>query len=250
MNDRTSLRFELFGAWCAPIFSVLTVIGFLGFGHFYHPAAADLSPKQLAGFYAEHQTAVELGMSLFCLATAFLTVYSVQLGLWLWRAEGRSPLMALSQMFAGFGIVMLIFISCCLWIGAAYRADTANPDVVVALNDAAWFGFLVGWVILSLQMAVTAAITLAGHNGEPLVPRWVAWAAVVGAIALATANGCAFTKTGTFAWDGLWGFYIPMVIWGLWLDGYALVMRAEIKRRMRSGAATAAVGAPSVLAGV
>jgi hypothetical protein len=58
----------------------------------------------------------------------------------------------------------------------------------------------------------------------------VAWASLVGAVALATANGCAFTKTGTFAWDGLLGYYLPMIIWGLWLDGHAWFVRKEIRR--------------------
>lgn len=234
MKESVSLRYELFGAWCAPIFSALTLVGFLGLAHFYDPAPADLPPADMAAFWAERKTAVALGLSLFCVATAFLAVYSVQLGLWLWRMEGRSPLMAISQMFGGFGVVMLIFISNCLWLGAAYRADVADPDIVHALNDAAWFGFLVGWVMLAFQMAATAAIT---WHDTGVIPRWATIASIIGALALVTANGCAFTKDGTFAWDGLLGYYVPMAIWGLWLDGYALLMRAEIKRRMQVGTA-------------
>jgi hypothetical protein len=88
---------------------------------------------------------VELGMSISCVATAFLAVFTVALSLALARIEGRSPLLAVSQLLGGLGVVLLIFISCCLWIGAAYRAGVAAPDVTVGLNDAAWFGFLVGW---------------------------------------------------------------------------------------------------------
>lgn len=239
LSERASLRHELFGAWCAPIFTVLTAIGFLGFAHFYDPAAASLAPADPSAFYAERQFGVELGMSLFCLATAFLTVFCIQLGLWLWRMEGRSPLLSLAQMLGGFGVVLLIFISCCLWIGAAYRSGDADPDVTVALNDAAWFGFLVGWVMLSLQMAATAAITLQHRGPDPLVPRWVGWLSVAGAVALVTANGCAFTKTGPFAWDGALGYYLPMAIWGTWLDGHAWIMRKEIRRRMAPQEASA-----------
>jgi len=239
VKERWSIRYELFGAWCAPIFSVLTVIGFLGFAHFYHPAAADLSPPAMAHFYAERKTSVAFGLSLFCLATAFLAVYSVQLGLWLWRMEGRSPLMAISQILGGFGVVLLIFISNCLWIGAAYRADVTDPAIVHALNDAAWFGFLIGWVILALQMAATAAVTF--HDRSGTVPRPVSIATAIGAVGLFTANGCAFTKSGPFAWDGVLGYYLPMVIWGVWLNGFALLMRAEIKRRMRTATTTRSI---------
>jgi len=232
MSSRWTERYELLGVWSAPIFSVLTAVGFLWLSHFYDPAAAHLAPGQLGAFYDDHALGVEVGMSLFCLATAPLTLYTVQLSIALWRIERRSPLMTATQALAGFGVVMLIFISCCLWIGAAYRADHANPDVTVALNDAAWFGFLVGWVMLSLQMAATAAITLLDRRVRPLVPRWVSWASLAGAIALVLANGCVLTKTGPFAWDGLLGFYVPMAIWGLWLDGHAWYLRREIRERI------------------
>lgn len=251
MSSRWNERYEVFGAWCAPIFTVLTVVGFLGLSHFYDPAAAHLKPADLSAFYADRQLGVEIGMSLFCVATAFLALFSVQLSLSLLRIKGSSLLMSIGQALGGFGVVMLIFISCCLWIGAAYRAGGANPDVTVALNDAAWFGFLVGWVMLSLQMATTAAITLLDRSATPLVPRWASWASAVGAVVLITANGCAVTKTGPFAWDGVLGYYLPMVIWGTWLDGHAWLLRREIRSRQQAPASpeTAAPAGPGVLVG-
>ncbi|HEX4251664.1 MAG TPA: hypothetical protein VH008_27640 [Pseudonocardia sp.] len=239
LSEPADGRHELFGAWCAPIFSVLTVVGFLGFAGFYAPAAASLPPSRLAAYYAEHRFGVELGMSIFCVATAFLAIFTVALTLALLRIERGSPLMAVSQALGGLGVVLLIFISCCLWIGAAYRAGAAAPDVTVALNDAAWFGFLVGWVMLSLQMAVTAAVTLRDRSAAPLVPRWLSWASVIGAVVLVTANGCVFTKTGTFAWDGVLGYYLPMAIWATWLDGHAWYLRKRLRRPRTEPAATA-----------
>lgn len=238
-------RYEVFGVWCAPIFTVLTLVGFLGLSHFYDPAAANLGPAALQHFYAQREVSVELGMSIFCVATAFLAIFGVQLGLRLWQIEGRSPLMSISQMLGGFGVVMLIFISNCLWIGAAYRSHGADPDVTVALNDAAWFGFLVGWVMLSLQMATTAAITLLDESPDPLVPRWASKASLAGAVILATANGCALTKTGPFAWDGALGYYLPMAIWGTWLDGHAYLLRRDLRRRRATTSAVSEQRSPA-----
>jgi hypothetical protein len=232
LSEARTARYELFGAWSAPIFSLMTAVGFLGLARFIDPESAWLAPEELAAAYSDHQFEIGLGMSIFCVGTAFLTVFSVQLGISLWRLEGRSPLMSLTQVLGGFGVVMLVFISCCLWIGAVYRADVADPDVTVALNDAAWFGFLVGWVMLSLQMLATAAITLLDRSETPLVPRWLSWFSVIGGVALVTANGCVFTKTGTFAWDGALGYYVPMAIWGFWLDAHAWFLRKEARRRI------------------
>jgi hypothetical protein len=225
-----ALRHESFAAWCAPIFTALTVIGFLGLARFYHPVAASVPDHVLAAFYQRHHLAIEIGMSLFGLATAFLTLFTIELTIVLWRREG-TPLMSLGQLLGGFGVVMLIFISCCLWIGAAYRAGAAGADVTVALNDASWFGFLVGWVILAIQMVCTGVAGLSDRGPDPLAPRWASWLSIVGAVALATANGCAFTKGGVLGWNGVLGYYVPMVIWCVWLNGYAYLVHRDVRRR-------------------
>lgn len=232
MSIKVNIKYELFGTWCAPIFFALALGGWFVLAHWFDPAGASLSPEQLKAWYADRRFEVILGMSVFCLSTAFFCIYTIQVGLWLWRFEGRSPLMSLAQLFGGFSVVIYVFVSNCLWIGVAYRADTpANPDVLVGLNDAAWFSFLVGWVGLTQQMLATAAVTWHDRRRQPLVPRWFTKATIIGALFVPMANGCAFAMTGAFAWNGLLGFYIPIVIWGVWSDGLAYYMRKDIKRR-------------------
>jgi len=51
MSRETSLRHQLFGAWCAPIFTTLTIIGWLWLAHFWSPAPADLSAADTAAFF-------------------------------------------------------------------------------------------------------------------------------------------------------------------------------------------------------
>ena len=230
MPVRVNLRHQLFGAWCAPIFSVLTLAGWIGFAHFYDPAAASLSPAATADFFRDHRDGILLGGSLFILACGPLALWTAQLGLQLREIEGASPLMAIGQVLAGVSIVVIIVIDASLWMGAAYRPG-ADGQIVQALNDAAWLGFLIAWPILSMQMLCAAVVTLHDRRDERLVPRWLSWASVVGAIALVTAGGPAFTHSGPFAFDGLLGMYVPVVIWGAWLDGHAWYMRKAVRRR-------------------
>ena len=228
-----SIRHQMFAAWCAPIFSVATAVGWLGIAHFLFPAAASLTARETADFYAQHQDGIILGCSIFSIATCFLAVWTAELGILMWQVEGRAPLMAISQVIGGVGVALLVFISCCLWIGCAYRLGDTDPRIVVALNDASWFGFLLGWCFLSLQMIPVAVIALADRRPTPLFPRWLAWGSLAGAFALATAGGPAFTKTGPFAYHGVLGFYLPMAIWGLWLNGHAWYMRQALLRQRR-----------------
>jgi hypothetical protein len=58
-----------------------------------------------------------------------------------------------------------------------------------------------------------------------MIPGWFARASLVGAVLLACAGGPAFTHSGPFAYHGLLAYYLPMAIWGAWLDGHAWYMR-------------------------
>ena len=224
-----ALKHERFGAWCAPLFSVMTVVGFLLLFRAVHPLSQGTSTAGTTQWFARHAFDIELGNSIFALATVVLAIFTIEVTLVLWRREGASPLWSLAQLLGGFAVVMLIFISCCLWIGAAYRAgQPGSGPVTQALNDASWFGFLVGWVMLSLQMVGAAMVQL---RDPDLAPRWVPVATLIGAAALATANGCAFTKTGIFGTGGVLGYYIPMVIWGVWLNGNAYLCLRDLRRR-------------------
>lgn len=233
LPESTRIRHELFGAWCAPIFTVLTVVGWLGIAHFIAPAKGSASAPQVAHwFLVEHRTGVLWGCSIFLASTCFLAIWTAQLGIMLWRLSPRAPLMAVVQILAGAAIVVIVIINCSLWLGAAYRRG-ASPDVVRALNDSAWLGFLIAWPVLSMQMLATASVTVHDRRPAPLIPRWLSWASAVGAVLLFTAGGAAFAHGGPFAFSGVLGFYLPVVIWALWFDSHALYMRREIRVRQR-----------------
>jgi hypothetical protein len=225
MTHESKLKQQLFGLWCAPIFSVVVAIGWLGLAHFWMPARADLGAEATKTFFTvTYRDGMVLGNSLLIVGCAFLVVASIQYGLMLAEIEGSKPLWSITTAVCGILITLIVFLNGSFWIGAAYRTE-ASADIVVALNDTAWFGFLLGWVFLSLQMIATAIVTLSDSSALPLVPRWLSKASLVGAGLLACAGGPAFTKSGPFAYHGVLAFYMPMAIWGGWLDLHAWYFR-------------------------
>lgn len=227
-SQRSKLRQELFGLWCEPIFSLLIALGWLGLAHFWLPAPADLDPAATKEFFVStHREGMVLGNSILIVACAFLVVGSIQFGLILAELEGARPLWSITTAVGGVLIALIVFLNAGFWIGAAYRPD-AQPDVIVALNDVAWLGFLLGWVFLSLQMVATAIVALGEDGPEPMIPRGVSRASLVGAVLLVCAGGPAFTHSGPFAYHGALAFYLPMAIWGLWLNAHAWYMRRRL----------------------
>ena len=235
-SNQAKLRQQMFGLWCAPIFSVLIAIGWLGFAHFWMPAAADLGAEATKTFYTvTFRDGMILGNSILIVGCAFLVVASIQYGLMLAEIEGARPLWSITTAVCGVLIALIVFMNGGFWIGAAYRQE-AGADVVVALNDTAWFGFLLGWVFLSLQMVAMAVVALGDESPQPMIPHWLSKASIVGAILLACAGGPAFAKSGPFAYHGLLAFYMPMAIWGVWLDLHAWYLRRALLAQMENPA--------------
>jgi hypothetical protein len=234
VSPRVSLKHQLFGAWCAPIFTALTLIGFIWIAHFYQPAHADLTPEQAAKWFLhDNRAGVELGMSIWIIAACVLCYWVAQLGVMLLKMEGPAPLMAVTQIISGGVIVAIVILDASLWMGASYRVGT-NGYVVQALSDAAWLSLLIAWPILCVQMLATAAVTLRDRRLQPTFPRWLSWASVVGSVLLFTAGGPAFKLSGVFSYHGLLGYYVPFAIWALWLDAHAFYMRRSIRSQMRA----------------
>ena len=228
MRASQKLRQQLFGLWCAPIFTVLIAVGWLGLAHFWLPAPADLGADATKAFFVSaHRDGMLLGNSILIVGCAFLVVASIQFGLVLADLEGARPLWSIATAVSGILIALIVFLNAGFWIGAAYRPG-APADVIVALNDVAWLGFLLGWVFLSLQMVATAIVALGEVAPQPMIPPWLSKASLVGAVLLMCAGGPAFTHSGPFAYHGALAFYPPMAIWGLWLDAHAWYMSRRI----------------------
>ena len=59
---------------------------------------------------------------------------------------------------------------------------------------------MLGWIYLAIEMFATAAVELMDHRPEPMVPRWLTWLTIAGALTVFFAAGRAFFKSGPFAY--------------------------------------------------
>ena len=227
ISEQSSLRIQRASVWCGPIFELLTLIGWFGLAQGLMPVPASLDAVAVREYFVAHQQTTAIGCTVWLIACGFLGAWTAQLSAMLMKSERGVPVMALAQACGGFGVVFFVTLSCCLWIGAGYRPE-ASPDIVVAYNDIAWFGFVMAYPLLSLQMIAPSVIGLCDET--PWIPRWLCWWGLFGAIAGLTANGACFVKDGVFAWHGVLGYYWPMVAWGTWMSGMTACMLKALKR--------------------
>jgi hypothetical protein len=89
---------------------------------------------------------------------------------------------------------------------------------------------LLGWIYLAIEMFATAAVELMDHRPEPMVPRWLTWLTIAGAVTVFFPAGPAFFKSGPFAYHGLLAFYMPVAVWGAYLALTTWYTLKELKR--------------------
>ena len=182
---------RVFCVACGTVFTLFTVVGWLAMAQGLIPVPASLTPEATAAYFAEHSLGMRTGCLLYMVGCGFFVIWTAQLGVMLSNIEGKGPVMAIAGVTAGNGVIAFVMMSCCLWIGAAYRAE-ADPDIVVALNDAAWFGFLCTWPTLTVQMVTTGIVTLMDRRSQPMVPRGLSWFSIIGGALLVMASGPAW----------------------------------------------------------
>src|SRR5581483_2130947 len=230
MEDGGRLETQKVALWCNYVFVALTAIGWLGIAHFILPARADLGLDATKVWYTQsHRIGVLVGCTIFYIAAGLLTPGSIQFGIMLAKIEGRRPVMAITTAVCGVFISLIVFFNCCAWVVAAYRPQT-GADVIQSWNDWAWMAFLLGWIYLTIEMLATGIVELMDRRPRPMVPRWMTWFTFGGAIALFTAAGPAFTKSGPFAYHGLLAYYIPVAIWGAYISLTTWFMMKELGR--------------------
>jgi hypothetical protein len=79
-----------------------------------------------------------------------------------------------------------------------------------------------------LQYAAIALIIL--QMPKPVVPRWIAYFNLWVAIGLVPPSFIPLFESGPLAWNGLLGFYIPVVVFGAWF----IVMVPTLLRLLRA----------------
>jgi hypothetical protein len=93
MSDRTSLTFELIGAWCGPLFVLTFVFSFGLLGHNLPvPPSPSLNPADLAARYARYWSDLRLGWVISLVFISLYMPWTAQIGTQMRQAADRATL--------------------------------------------------------------------------------------------------------------------------------------------------------------
>ena len=210
LSEAVKSRIQLFGAWCAIAYLVLLFVGWGGVAGFLPPTHPMDDAGQIAQLYDSDFTRIRIGMVIVMFAALVFVPFVAVMAQYISRVEGGPGVLTYSFLLGGAGNMVLTFYPAIWWLTAAFRPERAD-ELIQLMNDLAWLQFLGGITLyLAMPLAVTVA-ALADRSERPAFPRWCGYANAFVAIAILPDQLLFFFDEGPFAWNGLFGVWLPVV---------------------------------------
>jgi hypothetical protein len=103
---------------------------------------------------------------------------------------------------------------------AAFRQNAVSSEITQALNDLFWLLWTVPGTSFEVWTLAAGVAILLDHRARPVFPRWSGYFSVLVAMSFLPGVMALFFKSGPFAYNGVFPWWIPTVMFFLW----ALVM--------------------------
>ena len=91
-----------------------------------------------------------------------------------------------------------------------------------------------------IQNIALGLCILSDKQAEPIFPRWVGYYNLWVAVLFVPGGLLTFFKTGPFAWDGLFVWWVPFAVFFSWYIAMPFILMGAIKQQAQSEPAVAA----------
>jgi hypothetical protein len=235
-----------FCAWLGPAFTLMWLGGAgptSGWTYILPPSAANTSAQTLQS-YMDNLVAIRVGCVLMIFSCVLYTVWNMAITMLARQLEGDRPILFYIQVISIAACVVVVMFIGFFWGVAAFRAGETSAEVTQALNDLGWFGVLfTGAPFFAYQVALGTAIL---RSPNPIFPRWVAFYNFFVSAWMFEACFIIFFKEGPFSQNGALVFYVPMIMFFVWICLMSYIVLRTLKAEERAATGSTADRSTSV----
>ncbi len=228
--DATTMRAAM---WSGVLFVVFLIVAQGLLMQFVPGPSPDLSAQEVADRFIERKTEIRIGSVIQIIVWTFWATWASGIIILLRRMERGYPVITYSAIALNGASVCIIVLIPMTWAVAAFRPESIDPQLTRAMNDWVWFLWLYTWPPFAVFMALIGVAIMRNRSEFEYYPRWVAYYNFWSAIFIFPAALIAFFKTGPFAWDGIFAFWLPVIVLFGWMLVMSFVTMQSINRHER-----------------
>jgi hypothetical protein len=226
MNPRT----QRLCAWCGPVMIAFWAVGFALFARFVPPPAPGAGAQEIADLLRGSTNPIRFGLMLTVFGTALLGPFVGVISTHMKRIEGRHSPLAYTQLVLGACLLMEFIFPLMALQTAAFRPER-SVEILQTLDDLCWIPFFGVSSTAALEAAIFGVVILQDRRDQPLFPRWSGYYTLWSAGLFTPGAILVFFKTGPFAWDGLFVFWMPVVVFSAWIVVTTVLMNRSTTRQ-------------------
>jgi hypothetical protein len=219
-----STRVQIISAVSVPVGTILVFIG-LRMGGYFPPPHANMTAQQIAAFYRHNTNVIRFGLMLASVGFAMWAPLTAAITHQLLRIRPRQNVLAYTQLSAASAGFVFLVLPLLVLTTAAFRPER-NPEITQALHDLGWILFFMPLAPFFVQSVAVGFAILTDNRPAPVFPRWVGYLNLLEAFLFCPLVLLTFFKTGPFAYHGLLVFWVPFLIYFVWLMTMAWAVRA------------------------
>lgn len=223
-----------------PAAVVVTLIGWLIAGMLPLPIGPSAPIAEVRNFYFEHATRTSAGFVIASIGIVCYTPLLAVITFHMLRGQRGNPVLGFTQLAAGTATLLVNIIPMLLWATAGFRTDRSD-DSLLLIHDMGWMILLTAVMLFIIQnVAIGVAIL---HQEKEIFPRWLAFLNFWVAASFVPDVLAYFFKTGPFAWNGVFVFWLA-------LNSYCIFLFAMTWACIRANRALVEERVPEVAAAV
>jgi hypothetical protein len=230
--------------WCGPAAIVLFLIAFWPLAGLMPPPSPHETAAQIQSLYLHHTDLKRLGFMLMMVAGTLTGPFVAVVATQMKRIEGEHSPLTWTQL--GLGMLgVLLFLFPTMFMQAAAFRPYRDPQLTLLINDVAWLPFI-GAFAPAVFQGFAIAIACFRDTEERVYPRWLGYFNIWCALSFIPAALIYFFKSGAFAWNGAFCFWLPLTVFSVWFFVMFWATRRAIVRQDEGVLAVPGTVAPEV----
>jgi hypothetical protein len=224
-------RVQTWCAWAGPVLVVLFGLGVVVFAQFVPVKTPDTGADEIVSFYDDHATGIRIGMVLAMFGSGLFIPWGISLATQTRRAAPQHPILFHIQVACTVGSCMLGVMFVLAGGLASFRPGEIPASTTQMLNDLVWFCWVFPGSYFTIWCIVVGVAILLDKRQEPIFPRWSGYLSIWAGFTYIPGCMALFFKSGPFAYNGIFVWWIPTVVFFFWILPMAILTIRAIKRQ-------------------